>query len=55
MKNPSFKAVLTVFFAVCPVVVCLIVLTVIFGGYGTILGAVSLACFIVDHTTTEPG
>ena len=54
MKNNSFKAVLTVFFAVAPVVVCLIILTVIFGGYGAIFGAVSLACYIVDHTTTEP-
>ena len=54
MKNISFKAVLTVFFAVAPVVVFLVILTVIFGGYGAIFGAVAAACFIADHTTTEP-
>lgn len=54
MKNNSFKAVLTVFFAIAPVVVCLIILTVIFGGYGAIFGAIAVACFIADHTTTEP-
>lgn len=54
MKNTSFKAVLTVFFAVAPVVACLIILTVIFGGYGAIFGAIAVACFIADHITTEP-
>ena len=54
MKNTSFRAVLSVFFAVAPVVVYLILLTVIFGGYGAIFGAVSIAYFIVDHATTEP-
>ncbi len=55
MQNNSFKAVFTVLFAVCPVIACFVMLTVFFGGYGAIFGAILLACFIVDRTTTEPG
>lgn len=50
MKNNLFNAVLSVVLFVVPVVV----LSLIFGGYGAIFGAVLLSVFIADRTTTEP-